>query len=652
VKFLIIDDNAADRELMVRRLHREFPDSQFVTVGHQQALDDAIAQGDFQIVLTDYQLHWSDGLTILALIKEKFPDVPVLMVTGTGSEEVAVEGLRSGLSNYILKKHMDQLPFAVRESLENARLRRQYDTAIEQLRASEERYRELFEQGLTAVFVLSPGGHLLTCNPAFARIFGFENVQEALQADIRSLYPDERVYAAFLARLQQQRRLENDEMKMCRRSGEPVYVIANAVGSFDEDGRLLEVKGYLFDNTERKRLEEQIVQAQKMESVGQLVSGIAHDFNNMLGGILGHSERCLARVTETHPLYEGLYHIREIAQRAARVTRQLLAFSRRQVLEQRDLDVNVVIADMLNFIDKILKDQIEILFIPGPGLHAVRADATQIEQALLNLCINARDAMPEGGKLTIRTCNVRVDEAFCRKHRQAQPGEYVLLSVEDTGLGMDDDVLLHIFEPFFTTKEFGKGTGLGLAMVHGIVGQHNGFIDVRSKMGEGTTFDIYLPSQGYAIAKQDGYGTSLNTERAMQAVLPVSAPAKQQNGHRPVTILVVEDDPDLRYLMEEVLRDDGYSVVSAGDGEEGLLLFQQNASFIALVVADVVTPKMKGKELHEHVRKISPLTRFLFVSGYEASQLSRNFVLESGINFLQKPFDLDELVAKVREVLG
>lgn len=222
-------------------------------------------------------------------------------------------------------------------------------------------------------------------------------------------------------------------------------------------GELVEIKEYVFDNTERKKLEEQYLHAQKMESLGQLVSGIAHDFNNMLAGILGHTERGLSRVTENHPLYENLNHTREIAERAARVTRQLLAFSRRQVLEPKDIDVNKVISDLLDFIGKILADHIEFVFKPDPALKAIHADGTQIEQVLMNLCINARDAMPDGGELIIETENVMLNKSFCRQHPNVQPGEYVLICISDTGIGMDEQVQKHVFEPFFTTKELGTG---------------------------------------------------------------------------------------------------------------------------------------------------------------------------------------------------
>lgn len=634
MRFLIIDDNPADRELIVRKLRKEFANTEFVELGRQAELDEAIAQDNYDIILTDYQLNWTNGLWVLKKVKERYPDVPVVMFTGTGSEEVAVEGMKSGLSNYVLKKHLDHLPFAIRESLEKAKLRKQYDEAIQQLKASEERYREIFEQGLAGICIFTPQGKLLACNTAFAHMFGFSSIAEAKQSNICDFYPDADACAAFLALVRREKRLEYHEAELRRHNGEAIYVVGNVVGSFNDDGELVEIKEYFFDNTERKKLEEQYLHAQKMESLGQLVSGIAHDFNNMLAGILGHTDRSLSRMTENHPLYENLNHTREIAERAARMTRQLLAFSRRQVLEPKDIDVNKVISDLLDFIGKVLADHIEFVFKPDRALKAIHADITQIEQVLMNLCINARDAMPDGGALIIETENVILDKSFWRRHPSVQPGEYVLICVRDNGTGMDEQVQKHLFEPFFTTKELGKGTGLGLSVVHGIVGQHNGFIDVVSKVGKGTTFKIYLPA----------------VDRApISACTKVKEPEHIQGGEE--TILLVEDDPDLRFLMKEVLQEYGYTMITATDGEEGLQKFKDNASSIALIVADVVTPKMQGNELHNRIRELSSTTKFLFVSGYQENQISRNFVLDKGLKFLSKPFDLDELAAKVREVL-
>jgi two-component system cell cycle sensor histidine kinase/response regulator CckA len=656
LKFLIIDDNPIDRELVIRKLQREFEDAEFEEVGRQAQLDRAIAQGDFDLVLTDYRLNWGDGLEVLRKVKEHCPQVPVVMFTGTGSEEIAVEGMKAGLSNYVLKRHLEHLPFAVRDSLEKARLQRQYGATISQLRESEERYRELFEHGMTAVFACTPDGALLTCNAAFATIFGCSSREEVKQRSLASFYPHEEAYHEFIDQLQREKRLVSYEAQLCRKDGEIVYVVGNIVGTFDAEGRLVEIKGYLFDNTERTRLEARYRQAQKMESLGQLVSGIAHDFNNMLGGILGHSSRCLSRVTENHPLYENVYHIHDIAERAARMTRQLLAFSRRQVLEPKDININVVISELLNFVSKIIADHVEIIFTPDPTLKAVHADTTQIEQVLMNLCINARDAMPEGGKLFISTRNVNVDGAYQRRHPEAQLGEYVLLTVRDTGIGMDEKVREHAFEPFFTTKEPGKGTGLGLSTVHGIVGQHNGFIEVETGIGKGTTFNIYLPAIEVGMAQHEERHTPVPVDiaqgegGAMLLQVPVeeyddAATAQGQ------TILLVEDDPDLRYLMQMVLQESGYDVLSAADGEEGLQQFKLHGSRISMVVSDVITPRMRGKELYEHIHELNPEIQFLFVSGYQANQISQNFVLEDGFKFLPKPFDLDELTAKVREVL-
>ncbi len=633
MRFLVVDDSATDRELVVRRLRREFPEAEFVQVGRAEQLDQAIQSDHFDIALTDYQLNWANGLEVMNKVKASDPDLPVLMVTGTGSEEIAVEGLRTGLSNYILKQHLDRLPQAIRESLEKVRLQKQYEQAIKQLRLSEERYREIFEQGLAGIYVCTSQGKIVTCNSAFARLFGFSSIEQVMQQDMRLFYPSIEHYAYFTDLLIRTNRLEYHEIEMRRNDGAPIYIVENVLGTFDANGQLVEIKGYIFDNTERKKLADQLQQAQRLESVGLLVSGIAHDFNNMLGGILGYTTRGLTRVTQSHPLYDNLYHIRDIANRAAKMTHQLLAFSRRQVLEPTDVNLNTIVENLLSFLGKLLQDHIEIDFVPAHDLKTVHVDYAQVEQVLMNLCVNAHDAMPNGGKITI--CTENVERGKTLTDGEVQTYSYVCLSVEDTGTGMSDEVRSHIFEPFFTTKDIGKGTGLGLSMVHGIVGQHNGDIEVESTQGKGTKFSIYLPT----------------TENPPQQSLVAAEESSDPVRGGAETILVVEDDPDLRCLMEEALGEYGYKVMSAADGSEGLKLFKEYPD-ITLVVSDLVTPKMRGKDLYDKIHEISADTKFLFVSGYQANQISQNFVLDQGFEFLPKPFDLDDLAGKVREILG
>ena len=647
MRFLIIDDSRADRELVIRRVYKEFPDAEFVEIGKPSELDAAMVQGGFDIVLTDYQLNWTDGLQVFNSIKVRYPEIPVVMVTGTGSEEVAVEGLRSGLSNYILKKHLDRLPLAIHEVLERARLQRQYDESQRQLQISEENYRELFEQGLTGVFVCTLDGTLQNCNAAFARIFGLPSITNALQTNLRKLYPRKQDFTTLIETLTREKRVEYQEVEMSRLDKVPVYIIGNVVGTFDDAGVLTKFRGYFFDNTEHRRLIDQLQQAQKLESIGLLVSGIAHDFNNMLGGILGYTSRGLAKASENHPLYDTLMHIQDSATRAAKMTQQLLAFSRRQVLEPVDVNLNVVVEHLLNFIGKILANSVNVQFLPDPDLQATHIDHTQIEQVIMNLCINARDAMPHGGTLTIETRNVKPDAAFRRKHPDMQGDAYVLLCVQDTGMGMSEDTLAKIFEPFFTTKELGKGTGLGLSMVHGIIGQHNGVIDVESAVGKGTIFKIYFPA---------AHGVAMPTSepREFEAVATHSQRVQeaQDASKNTSTILVVEDDPDLRFLMAEVLEEYGYTVMSAADGVEGLQTFEAHRGTISLIVSDLMTPRMKGKELYDRVHALRNDIRFLFVSGYQANQISQNFVLDKGFEFLPKPFDLDEFASKVQRILA
>ncbi len=639
MRILIVDDSSVDRELIIRRLRKEqeFANAEFVEVSQPEHLEKALLHDHFDIALTDYQLNWTTGLQVLQQFKQRYPDIPVLMVTGTGNEEVAVEGLQTGLSNYILKNHLDRLPNAVRESLEKTRLQKQYEDAIEQLRRSEERYRDIFEQGLTAIFAAQPDGSLLTCNTAFVHIFGFPSADVAMTTNLQDLYPDPEQYAKFLEIIKREKRLEYYESQMLRADGTPLYVVENVRGSFDQQSHLIEIQGYLFDNTERKKLTEQLHQAQRLESVGLLVSGIAHDFNNMLGGILGYTNRSLAKMTYHHPLYENLNHIQEIATRASKMTQQLLAFSRRQVLETMDVSLNVVIENLLSFLGKLLADRVEIEFLPDENLQTVRVDYAQIEQVIMNLCVNAHDAMPDGGKLTIRTTNMAAEDLYPVLGQDLDTTSYALISVKDTGIGMDEATRSQIFEPFFTTKETGKGTGLGLSVVHGIIAQHNGFIRVESAPGQGTTFFIYLPSID-----------------APAQIIPLTGNTREMPEVRggSETILVVEDDPDLRCLMEETLSEYGYRVISAADGFEGLNLFKEHHDTLALVVSDLITPRMKGKELYDQVHALNPEMKFLFVSGYQANQISQNFVLDQEFELLQKPFDLDELAAKVRTMLG
>ncbi|RMF91011.1 MAG: response regulator, partial [Nitrospinota bacterium] len=332
------------------------------------------------------------------------------------------------------------------------------------------------------------------------------------------------------------------------------------------------------------------------------------------------------------PLYSSLQQIRHFVERGTRITRQLLTFSRRQPLEARDIDLNTVIADLLKLIGKTLGEHVEIRFVPDPALKTVSADVGQMEQVLMNLCLNARDAMPQGGTLFIETQNVFLDEDYCRYHPQAQPGPYVLLMVTDTGIGMEREVQERIFEPFFSTKGPERGTGLGLAMVHGIVTQHRGFITVYSEVGYGTTFKVYLP----AVERK-----AVTTET--QAVPQV------QGGSE--TILVVEDDPQLRLLMQMMLEAYGYTVLVAGNGEEGWAQFRQNASTIALIISDVVMPRMSGQELYEQIRRQNHQIRFLFVSGYTGEALQQHFVLDAGTDLLYKPFSSPAFLHKVREIL-
>lgn len=388
------------------------------------------------------------------------------------------------------------------------------------------------------------------------------------------------------------------------------------------------------DVTQRKLLEGQLHQAQRLESLGQLTSGIAHDFNNVLGGIIGFSELSLRKLDSRETVEAYLSRIKELAVRASKITKQLAAFSRKQVLQPKDINLNELVGEFLQILPGMIGDSIRVRFEPDPELGTVHADHSQLEQVLVNLAVNASDAMPNGGVLLFKTRNDSVDGSDGHRAVDIPPGNYVVLVVTDTGVGMKKDVLARVFEPFFTTKGVGKGTGLGLSVVHGIVEQHRGAVSVRSEPDKGTTFEIYLPSISVAT-------------KAMEKHPDEFAQAKSSSGK----ILIVEDNVALRELLTAALSDNGYAVVHAGDGEEGLKLFESGVDDISLVVSDVLMPGMSGKELRDRIRETNPRMRFLFMSGYASAEGEEDFIIDPASDFIRKPFGVSEIIAKVSEIL-
>lgn len=401
-----------------------------------------------------------------------------------------------------------------------------------------------------------------------------------------------------------------------------------------EDGTESHYQGAWLDITERKQLEERFLQAQKMEAVGRLAGGVAHDFNNLLTAISGYANFALEAVGEKHPAVGDLRGILDAASRAADLTRQLLAFSRKQIFEMTFVDLNALIQGMGKMLQRLIGEDIDLVVVPSANPATTRADPSQIAQVLTNLAVNARDAMPDGGTLTIETSNVTLDDAYVRTHPGVVEGDYVLIAVTDTGVGMTAEVKSRIFEPFFTTKEPGKGTGLGLSTVFGIVKQHEGNIYVYSEPGVGTTFKVYL----------------------RQSAESAQVPAQQVEDEHVVggteTVLLTEDDPSVRKMAARILRSLGYTVLEAANGAEALQVARKQAGRIDLLITDVVMPRMSGRELAQRLADICPGVKTLYVSGYTENAIAHNHILDEGTHFLQKPFAKRALAQKVREALG
>jgi len=388
------------------------------------------------------------------------------------------------------------------------------------------------------------------------------------------------------------------------------------------------------DVTARKQLEAQFLQAQKMEAVGVLAGGVAHDFNNLLNVINGYTELALEDMAQDSPVREDLEQVREAGRRAASLTSQLLSFSRKSILNPEILNLNEIIANISPMLRRLIGENIELLTIEKPGLGLINADPGQLQQIVMNLALNARDAMPEGGKLTIETANVEFDEEYIREHPMVKAGPYSMLAISDNGIGMDAATRSHIFEPFFTTKEKGKGTGLGLSTVYGIVKQSNGFIWIYSEPGTGTTFKIYFPRIEGEITKVAGESKPNDDFRGFE------------------TVLIVEDEKAVRALAARILHERGYNVLEASDGKEALRIVGEYAGKIDLIITDVVMPGMSGRELVSKIEVLHPGIKTLYISGYTDDVIVHHGILDSNVAFLQKPFTNESLARKVREVMN
>jgi PAS domain S-box-containing protein len=522
-----------------------------------------------------------------------------------------------------------------------SRLSDKIKQSTDALRESEERLQLLVKNVSDSLVIVNADGSQRYVSPAAERTTGFSVAELEGRSIDTVIHPDDmkNVRAAWDEAVQNPDKTVTVQYRHIHKTQQWVVFEATAQSFLDEpviNGVIASVRDITdrkIVEEENKKLQTQLTQAQKMESVGRLAGGVAHDFNNMLGVILGRAEMALDQLNPTQPLYTDLQEISMAAKRSADLTQQLLAFARKQTVAPKVLNLNKTVEKMITMLRRLIGEDINLVWLPGRNLRPVKMDPSQIDQIMANLCVNARDAISDMGVVTIKTDSVSLDDNYCAAHAGSLPGEYVLLSVSDNGDGMDREILPLLFEPFFTTKGTGKGTGLGLATIYGIVKQNNGFINVESELGKGTTFEIYLPPYE---------GNILNA--------PKENDVKQaERGHE--TILLVEDEPMILNMATTMLKRQGYKVLPASSPGDAICLAREHAGEIHLLMTDVVMPEMNGRDLAQKLVFIIPNLKCLFMSGYTADVIAHHSVLDEDVHFIQKPFRLKDLTAKVRETL-
>ncbi len=629
LNILLVDDNPEDRALVIRELRRDFPNLLINQIADANHFARALESGEGDLVITDYQLRWSDGLAVLRAIKARWPDCPVIMFTGTGSEEVAVEAMKAGLDDYVLKtaNQYARLPGAVQRAVERK-------TQLGALKEAENRYLMLFNDLPIGLCKTTPNGKILDANPAAVQMLGYPDRASLLNVSAADLCADTADSSRWQQLIGGDTVVRGFQTQLRRCDGSYISVEANIRAVRDADGRVLYFESSVEDITERLNLEAQLRHSQKMESIGQLAAGVAHDFNNVLTIIKGHADLLLARDNLPAAYSGSLERISSAADRAANLTRQLLTFSRRQVMQPQVLGLNDVIHNVARMLERTLGENITVRFDLASNLPRIYADAGMLEQTIMNLAVNARDAMPEVGEFFIGSTATEVTPSHAQQNPEARVGRFVCLTVADTGVGMDAQVLSRIFEPFFTTKEVGKGTGLGLATVYGITKLHRGWIEVSSEVNKGSAFKIFLPA----------------TSKPADA--PAAEPVEKEICGGNEALLLVEDEPELRSLARQILECYGYRIFEARTGAEALKLWPQHAQEIDLLLTDIVMPEgITGWELAGQLRAERPDLKVICASGYSIDLLNKQFDSPGAFRFLQKPFKPQTLALAVRECL-
>ncbi len=637
LRLLMAEDTPQDAELILDYLKNAGYVLSPNVVQSREHFKEQIDNEDFDLILSDHDLGTWTGLDALAILLRSGKDIPFIVVTGTlGDEEAAAGYIKRGAADYILKRRLNLLPLAVAHVLqekEHRNERNKRHLSEHALRLSVDRYRSLVVASAQVVWTANAAGDVVEDVPLW-RAFSGKSVEETVgRGWLNTIHPEDREQARQAwSNAVKSRSNYATQYRALRKDGEYRDLLVRGVPVFEDDGSVREWVGTCTDITDQRQLEDQSRQGHKMEAMGKLAGGIAHDFNNLLGVIIGYSDLLMSTVQPGDASRREIEQIKKAGQRAASLTLQLLAFSRKQVLLPKVLDLNDVVRETSKMLLRLIGADIELVNTLSPTLDHVKADPTQIEQVILNLAINARDAMPNGGKLIIQTLNAELDESSNRYlNNDVKPGNYVLLTVSDTGIGMDKETQAHIFEPFFTTKEKGKGTGLGLATAYGIVKQSSGYIWVYSEVGKGTVVKVYMPRVQGALS---------------HAQLEEAATPPTCSG----TILLVEDEDSLRELSHKLLESMGYTVIEAANGADAIHIVGQCRDQIQLLITDVVMPGMNGRELAERLVASDSKMKVLYVSGYTDEGIMQTLV--PGVAFLQKPFTRDSLAKKIQEALG